>query len=149
MIQDYDNFALKSALSLLRLVASINLLNGCSEQYSQVVFVTLLSLCSNKKSEANGHFLKVLTLTVSVPIYMLELFYHSKHSLHRYKLFVIKQHFVFVGYRSSHQRCSEKKLFLKFCQYYRKKPVLESLFNRVLLKWESNAGAFLWNLRNF
>ena len=113
MIQDYDNFALKSALSLLRLVASINLLNDCPEQYSQVAFVTLLSLCSNKKSEANGHFLKVLTLTVSVPIYMLELFYYSKHSLHRYKLFVIKQHFVFVSYRSSHQRCSEKKLFLK------------------------------------
>ena len=33
--------------------------------------------------------------------------------------------------RSSHLRCSMKKLFLKFCNIYRKTPVLESLFDEV------------------
>ena len=34
-------------------------------------------------------------------------------------------------FRSSHQRCSVKKLFLKFRKFRRKTPVLESLFNNV------------------
>ena len=45
--------------------------------------------------------------------------------------------------------------FLKFCKIHRKTPVLESLFNKVagfqaciLLKRYSNAGVFLWNLKN-
>ena len=39
--------------------------------------------------------------------------------------------------RRSHQSCSIKKLFLKFCNIYKKTPVLESLFNKVagLLTW--------------
>ena len=32
--------------------------------------------------------------------------------------------------RSTHQRCSVKKLFLKISQYSRETPVLESLFNK-------------------
>ena len=33
--------------------------------------------------------------------------------------------------RSSHQRCSIKKLFLKISQYWQESPVLESLFNKL------------------
>ena len=39
------------------------------------------------------------------------------------------------------------------CKFYRKTPVLESLFNKVtaatLLTRDSKTGVFLWNLRNF
>ena len=51
---------------------------------------------------------------------------------------------------SSHQRCSLKKLFLKFSQIQWKAPVLESLFSKVvdlrpatLLKRDRNTGVFL------
>ena len=36
-------------------------------------------------------------------------------------------------YRSSHQRCSIKKVFLKILQLYRKTPVLELIFNFIKL----------------
>ena len=58
--------------------------------------------------------------------------------------------------RSSHQRCSVKKLFLKNCNIFRKTPVLEHLSNKVtgvqacsISKRDSNPRFFLWILRNF
>ena len=45
--------------------------------------------------------------------------------------------------RSSHLRCSVRKVFLKI---YRKTPVLESFLS--FLKRDSNISAFLWSLRN-
>ena len=38
---------------------------------------------------------------------------------------------LWVTIRSSQRRCSIKKLFLKFCNFHRKTPVLESFFNKV------------------
>ena len=52
----------------------VNLLSGTSEQYLQVSFVTLSSLCSYENFGAYNHFLKVVTLRVSLFIYMLDLF---------------------------------------------------------------------------
>ena len=73
----------------------------------------------------------------------------------------IKTHALLYFYnetRTSHQRCSIKKLFLKSMQYLQETPVLESLFNKVagvqvirpstLLKRDSNTGIFLWILQN-
>ena len=39
------------------------------------------------------------------------------------------------AFRSSHQRCSTKKLLLKIYQYSQKTPVLESLFNKETPTW--------------
>ena len=46
----------------------------------------------------------------------------------------IKTHVLLYFYdeiRSNHRRCSIKKLFLKICNIHRKRPALESLFNKV------------------
>ena len=40
-------------------------------------------------------------------------------------------HIFFAKFRSSHQRCSIKKLFSKNYNIHRKTPVLQSLFNKV------------------
>ena len=46
--------------------------------------------------------------------------------------FNIMNYFNLAGFRSSHRRCSVKKVVLKnVCKFHRKKPVLFSLFNIV------------------
>ena len=61
------------------------------------------------------------------------------------------------NFRSNHQRCSIKKLFLKFSQYSQEKHLCWSLFLITLQAWrsatlfkrDSNKGVFMWILRNF
>ena len=57
-------------------------------------------------------------------------------------------------YRSSVCRCSSNRCSWKFHKFYRKTPVLESLFNKVtglkscnFMKKRSNTRVFLWNLQ--
>ena len=42
-----------------------------------------------------------------------------------------------------------KNVTKKLRKSHRKIPVFESLFNKTLLKRDSNTGVFLWNLQNF
>ena len=73
---------------------------------------------------------------------------------------LFSKYFVFSGKpvpRSSHRRCSVKKMLLGiFLKFYTKTLVLESLLNKVaglktryFIKKDSNAGVFLWNFRKF
>ena len=47
-----------------------------------------------------------------------------------------------MKYRSSHQRCSVKKVFLKFCKIHRKTPVPESPLVCNFIKNETLAQVF-------
>ena len=56
-------------------------------------------------------------------------------------------------YRSSHRRCSAKKVFLKILQYSQENTCvgvsLRTFKSAILSKRDSNADIFLWILRNF
>ena len=64
------------------------------------------------------------------------------HTLHKYKPFVIKQHFVFVGFRRSHQRCYVKKSALKNLANITKKHLCWSLFLIKFIKKRLQHGCF-------
>ena len=77
---------------------------------------------------------------------------------HRRKLsrkWIKGNHFLFpiqiFFYRSSHQRCSEKKVFLKISQFNWKTLVLESLFNKLhnFIKKRLQHSCFLVNITKF
>ena len=49
--------------------------------------------------------------------------------------------------RSSHHRCSLKKLFLKFHNIYRKTPVMESLLNKVAGLYQKQTAAMVFSCK--
>ena len=94
--------------------------------------------------------------------------FHALESSNNINVSVIKKdNFTWVTlFKSSYQRCSLKKVFLKIRVIHRKTPMIESLFNTLaglkacvsiifkfycatLFKRDSGTSIFLWILRNF